>query len=101
KYAFMKRKIVQNHNKKIEIAVWENDKPRLVFLPGGSVSIDLYIPFLEKLSEYFSIVALNWPGYGRSSGGVKVSVESYLETIQLVVDHMKLDSFYLAGQSLG
>jgi len=75
--------------------------PPLIFLHGASGHVG-WLPFLERLSKDFDVLAPEHPGFGRSDDPVWLDRPSDLAYFYLdLIDALKLDHVHLVGTSLG
>lgn len=75
--------------------------PPLIFPHGASGHVG-WLPFLERLSENFDVLAPEHPGFGRSDDPVWLDRPSALGYFYLdLIDALKLDHVHLVGTSLG
>ena len=67
------------------------DSARLTY--GGSLAV---------LSAHYRVIAPDWPGYGRSEGPEEPATTGfYIDFLEGLADALELDSFHLAGFSMG
>lgn len=80
----------------------EGSGPVLVLLHGFGASLHVWDKWVELLSPHFRILRIDLPGFGLSSPvRKKVRIEFFIEQLEAFLDAMQLDSFVLAGNSLG
>jgi pimeloyl-ACP methyl ester carboxylesterase len=73
----------------------------LVFLHGGGASSE-WLPFMERLSEKFDVIAPEHPGFGKSDSADWLDNIGDLAYFYLdFFDHFDLDGVHLIGNSLG
>ncbi|WP_237144480.1 alpha/beta fold hydrolase [Pontibacter pamirensis] len=86
--------------------MWTKEKARklsfLYFIHG----LGSYLPAWEKniaeLSRNYRTIALDLPGYGKSTKeGVQVSMAHYANTVLVLMDKLKIKQAVLAGHSMG
>ena len=78
-------------------------KPTLIFLHYWGGSSRMWLPVMKRLSSYPSI-ALDFRGWGDSTGPhdeAGYSISMLASDIEKVIKEMELDSFVLAGLSMG
>lgn len=76
--------------------------PELVLLPSGGGRGKEFLPLFNLLSSKFAIFTLDYPGFGRSEEAPRVDgIETLGDFIQSWVKTLKLNSFFLAGFSMG
>jgi len=74
----------------------------LVLLHSNGGTLESWSLNLKDLGDYFRVIALDLPGYGRSErleGGV--SIESMASSVVAVMDRLGVEKAHLAGNSLG
>ena len=75
--------------------------PPLIFLHGASGHVG-WLPFLDRLSQRFDVIAPEHPGFGASDDPPWLDRPSDLAYFYLdVIDALKLDRVHLMGTSLG
>jgi pimeloyl-ACP methyl ester carboxylesterase len=75
--------------------------PPLIFLHGASGHVG-WLPFLERLSANFDVLAPEHPGFGRSDDPAWLDRPSDLAYFYLnLIDTLRLDRVHLMGTSLG
>ncbi|MDQ0465280.1 pimeloyl-ACP methyl ester carboxylesterase [Caulobacter ginsengisoli] len=77
--------------------------PVLVLVHGFSANVDTWEPWVKRLGGTYRIVSLDLPGHGLTQAppGFQVGPTTFLDVVQGVVDHLKLQKFVLAGNSMG
>ncbi|HEU18495.1 MAG TPA: alpha/beta fold hydrolase [Deltaproteobacteria bacterium] len=89
---------------KFTIAYLEGGKgDTILLLHGFGGDKDNWTIFAKSLTPYFHVVAIDIPGFGKSS---KIPTESYtignqVKRIRNIVDTLGLTNFHLAGNSMG
>jgi len=74
----------------------------LVLLHGFLESLDIWESFSKQLSEHFNVITIDLPGHGDSgSFGEVHSMELMAETVNAVLDHLKIEKCVVAGHSMG
>ncbi|HEY5754364.1 MAG TPA: alpha/beta fold hydrolase, partial [Steroidobacter sp.] len=75
--------------------------PPLIFLHGASGRVG-WLPFLERLSQRFDVIAPEHPGFGRSDDPAWLDRPSDLAYFYLdLMEALNLDGVHLMGTSLG
>src|SRR6185436_17134499 len=75
--------------------------PPLIFLHGASGHVG-WLPFLERLSQRFDVIAPEHPGFGQSDDPPWLDRPSDLAYFYLdLIGALKLDGVHLMGTSLG
>ena len=74
------------------------DKPHLVMLHGWGTTSEIWQPWLEKLSENFSITCIDLPGLGLSvAADEEMALDNVLSELELLIPAQSI----LLGWSLG
>jgi len=75
----------------------------LVLLHGTGASLHTWEKWTDELSKQFRVITLDLPGFGLTGKhfGNNYSIKSYTEFLHTFTQKIGLDSFYLAGNSLG
>ncbi|MEM9821924.1 MAG: alpha/beta hydrolase [Bacteroidota bacterium] len=75
----------------------------LLLLHGTGASLHTWEKWTEELSQYYRVISLDLPGFGLTGKhfGNNYSIQSYTEFLHSFTQKMALDSFHLAGNSLG
>src|SRR3954462_15351307 len=75
--------------------------PPLIFLHGASGHVG-WLPFLERLSQRFDVIAPEHPGFGASDDPSWLDQPADLAYFYLdLIDALKLERVHLIGTSLG
>src|SRR3954452_25404797 len=75
--------------------------PPLIFLHGASGHVG-WLPFLDRLSQRFDVIAPEHPGFGNSDDPAWLDRPSDLAYFYLdLIENLKLDRVHLMGTSLG
>src|SRR5690349_16434277 len=80
---------------------WGGNGPPLVLLSGFGDNAHIYDDLAPKLANQYHVIAITRRGYGQSShpsGGY--AVDSLVDDVIAVLDHLHLDRVYLAGHSI-
>ena len=81
--------------------IWGEGVPVVCLHAIGHGAQD-FAPLAAQLGDGFQIIALDWPGQGRSDPDkVTVSAERYLTLLEGAVAQLGLDRFILIGNSIG
>ncbi|MEM9322626.1 MAG: alpha/beta hydrolase [Pseudomonadota bacterium] len=77
--------------------------PTLVLLHGTAASLHTWDGWVEALSTDFDVVRMDLPGFGLTGPHVRADyrIASYADFVEDVVDALGLETFALAGNSLG
>ncbi|ELR65445.1 hypothetical protein C942_01059 [Photobacterium marinum] len=74
----------------------------LVFLHGGLGSIVDFNPILERFSDHYYVVGIDFRGHGKSSLGTgRLSYARYQEDVELVLRYLGITAFSVLGFSDG
>jgi len=89
----------------VEMAYLDEGKgePALVFVHCGNCRKEIWRETLEAFKGTHRVVAMDMPGYGRSSAArrEKSSLEGLGADVAALVDHLKLQKVVIVGNSLG
>ena len=75
----------------------------VVLIHGSNASLHTYEPWVERLQDDYRIISLDLPGHGLT-GEVPsndYSIDAFVKTIDGVMDHLGIEQFVLAGNSMG
>lgn len=77
--------------------------PTLLLIHGFSASLHTWEPWVQRLGESYRVVSLDLPGHGltRAPAGYKASIEAFRDVVQEFARAQGLESFALAGSSMG
>ena len=81
----------------------EPDLPVILFLHGFNGSLFNFEKLIPLLKEEFRLVSLDLPGFGLTGAipSNDYSNESFIKTVNSVIDHLKISKFSIAGNSMG
>jgi pimeloyl-ACP methyl ester carboxylesterase len=88
----------------IEIAYTEqgNGKETLIFIHGLASYMPAWKKNLETLSKTYRCIAIDLPGYGKSSKGTyDGSMDFYATSVAAFAQKLQLNQFWLVGHSMG
>lgn len=96
-------KIAEGKRKITYIETNRGHKETLIFLHGFADSKDNFYDAGHYLAQHFNLICPDLPGFGKSSKlrGDRYNLENYAEWIADFANTIGLDSFHLAGNSLG
>jgi len=103
KYADAESEIIEIDEMKIHYKD-EGQGPVLILLHGVCASLHTWDGWTQRLKDRYRIIRLDIPGFGLTGPAPDKSLYRKDEAVRLfekVVDEMKLEKFYLAGNSLG
>lgn len=77
--------------------------PTLLLVHGYTSSVDVWRPWMQRLSAQYHVVALDLPGHGltRAPDDFEASPAAYAEVIERFAARTGLGRFVLAGHSMG
>lgn len=92
---------VMNLNLYCEHSITE--KPPIILIHGYLSSTYTFHRVMPLLEKYFSIIAIDLPGFGRSEKSKKFrySFENYAKLIREVLDYFNIQKAMLVGHSMG
>ncbi len=77
-------------------------KPVLLFIHGLSSNADAWSRNIEELKKYFTCIAIDLPGHGKSYKKAEEFTPTYFaKTIKEFADQQKIKQFVLIGHSMG
>jgi pimeloyl-ACP methyl ester carboxylesterase len=77
-------------------------KETILFIHGLASYIPAWKKNLEVLKEHYRCIAIDLPGYGKSSkGNYEVSMEFFAKTVAEICQKLNIDKVVLAGHSMG
>lgn len=85
-------------------AIGDPNNEAIIFVHGGPGAPSFYLNPLKKLSEKYYLVFFDQIGGGRSSTRIdpkKLNIDYFVNQIEAVRTHYKLDKFNIYGQSFG
>lgn len=91
-------------DERISVAFYDVGKGNntLIFIHGLSSYIPAWLKLIPLLQNKFRCIAIDLPGYGKSSAGVhEGTVAFYTRTVSLFIRKLKLDNVTLVGHSMG
>jgi len=95
---------ITHKNKEIDIfyRIKGEDKGfPIVFIHGLAGDSRFFHNQLNYFGELHKTIAIDLPGHGRSSPVTEQSIELYNKSIEAVLENEKIDSYILAGHSMG
>lgn len=103
KYADANSKMIQIDDLNIHYKD-EGHGPVLILLHGVCASLHTWDPWVERLKGHYRIIRIDIPGFGLTGPASDPSVykiDGAVRMFERIVDEMKLEKFYIAGNSLG
>lgn len=81
----------------------EGQGPVLLLLHGAFSSLHTFDGWVEKLKQDFRLIRLDLPGFGLSQASEdhEYGVEKYLHWVETFMELLQVDTFSIAGSSLG
>jgi pimeloyl-ACP methyl ester carboxylesterase len=81
----------------------DRNRPPLVLVHGYAASLDTWEPWVARLGERYRLISLDLPGHGLTETPAEyaVSTERYVAVVNAVADAAGLQTFSLAGSSMG
>jgi pimeloyl-ACP methyl ester carboxylesterase len=77
------------------------EQPALVLLHGSGGDSSVWQYQMEVLADRRPVIAVDLPGHGQSQGSLMHTMEAYADWLKLMIDALNLNTFVLAGHSLG
>lgn len=77
--------------------------PTLLLIHGFSASTQTWEGWAQRLGETYRVVSIDLPGHGltRAPAGYQASIEAFRDVVHEFADAMQLQSFAIAGNSMG
>ncbi len=79
----------------------KKDRPLLVFLHGYNGSSKSWIFQFEYFSKYFSVLAIDFPGFGASSPIKNIDMNIVSNLYIRLINRLGIDKFSVIGHSMG
>ncbi len=79
------------------------DGPALVLLHGYGDSFTSWEGWVAALGDRYRLISLDFPGHGltRAPAGYRLNADALVDVVESVAARLQLDSFALAGNSMG
>jgi len=102
KYTYPESSFVEVAGMSVHVRAVGEGKP-LVLLHGTGASLHTWEGWTEILQDSFRVISLDLPAFGLTGPhpNADYSISAYVSFLEAFAQKMKLDSFYLAGNSLG
>ncbi|MEZ6000061.1 alpha/beta fold hydrolase [Hyphomonas sp.] len=83
--------------------VGPRNAPVIVLVHGFSSSLHTWEPWVANLKRDYRVISLDLPGHGLTNclEGERVGTEQFVETVDAVTRALGIDTFTLAGNSMG
>lgn len=78
-----------------------NGRDTVIFLHGIGAGAEMFAPQLAELSDAFTVVAWNMPGYGDTALRGAMSFERLADSLLSLIDHLGIGQAHLVGHSIG
>jgi pimeloyl-ACP methyl ester carboxylesterase len=90
-------------NSKIRFAtLGDKTNPAAVLLHGYLESLEIWNPFIPRLSDNFFMICMDLPGHGMSGKFAETHrMDELSEAVKAVADALDIERFHLAGHSMG
>jgi pimeloyl-ACP methyl ester carboxylesterase len=77
--------------------------PVLLLIHGFSASTHTWEGWSQRLGDTYRVISIDLPGHGltRAPAGYQASIEAFRDVVQEFADAMQLQSFAIAGNSMG
>jgi pimeloyl-ACP methyl ester carboxylesterase len=108
--AFEEKTITYSNNQKISALLFKTASPksRILYFHGNGQALDTWGFVAEELAQKYNseVLIIDYPGYGKSSGGLPRSEVQLLESAQAAFEYFKATSddklpMIIYGRSLG
>ncbi|MXN65478.1 alpha/beta fold hydrolase [Stappia sp. GBMRC 2046] len=73
----------------------------LILLHGMGAGAEMFAPQIDGLSDRFTVIAWNMPGYGETPLDGEMTFEGLSDALLTLVDHLGIDKANLLGHSIG
>lgn len=102
KYFTPESSYLQVKDSKVHIRVRGNGSP-IILLHGSFSSLQTWDGWEKELSKQYKTISLDLPGHGLTGPNPShtYSTDDYTELVIALADQLRLDSFYVAGNSMG
>lgn len=99
----MKKEIIRLMDMDIYCEYLLQDKPPIIFIHGFVSSVSTFQPIFPLLSDHFSIIAIDLPGFGNSEKCTSFvyTYENYGRLVAACMDYFQLEQTSLVGHSMG
>ncbi|MEP2023060.1 MAG: alpha/beta hydrolase [Reichenbachiella sp.] len=102
KYKYQVKYVEVNSNKQIAYVDEGNGEQTLLFIHGLATYLPSWYKNIEALKSKYRCVAIDLPGYGRSTKGDPITeMSDYADVVLKVIGQLKLDNVVLVGHSMG
>ena len=74
----------------------------IILLHGFLESLDIWESFSERLSQHFNVISIDLPGHGGSGSLGEVHTMTLMaDSVNAVLNHLKIEQCVVAGHSMG
>ncbi|WP_230407185.1 alpha/beta fold hydrolase [Pontibacter cellulosilyticus] len=102
KYKFPTKKVTLSNGQSVAYVDEGKGAETIIFIHGLGSYLPAWEKNIESLKSNYRTIALDLPGYGKSSKeNVQVSMDAYAKTVLELMDKLKLKKATLAGHSMG
>lgn len=101
-YSYNVKQVTLNDSIKIAYVEQGEHKNTLLMIHGLGSYLAAYNKLIDELSTDFRCIAIDLPGYGKSSvGDFSYSMDFFAETLLQFIDKLQLENVHLIGHSMG
>ncbi|HQQ97456.1 MAG TPA: alpha/beta hydrolase [Cyclobacteriaceae bacterium] len=102
KYFTPESSYVQVRDSKVHIRMRGNGAP-IILIHGSFSALQTWEAWEQELSKKYKTISLDLPGHGLTGPNPShtYSTDDYTELVIALADQLKLDTFYVAGNSMG
>lgn len=75
--------------------------PALLLFHGFTGSTSTWQAFIKKWQEAFTVVTIDFPGHGKTTGDVPISMQAFCADIVEILQFFHLNKIHLLGYSMG
>ena len=102
KYKFPTKKVALSSGQSVAYVDEGKGSETIIFIHGLGSYLPAWEKNIESLKSNYRTIALDLPGYGKSSKeNVQVSMDAYAKTVLELMDKLKIKKATLAGHSMG
>ena len=102
KYLTPESEYIEVQNEKLHVRIRGNGTP-IMLIHGSFSSLHTWQDWENQLSKSYRTISMDLPGHGLTGPSVanKYTMDDYADLLFALADTLKLDSFYIAGNSMG
>ncbi len=80
-----------------------HNKPALFLVHGSNASLHTWETWVDELSRDYRLISIDLPGHGLTGAvaDADYSIKAMADTIKQLADYLQIDTFALAGNSMG